>query len=155
MPALPQRREFQRVPARLQVAVVASGGGLEEAVLARRSCVGEEPIIRAGAKGKKFPSRSYGPVSTFRPVFNMIKAFLSVLCLATLCSSTGCLFFRKGKKPKESSTISADVEESFRVRWVDKRAAELTAQGAAADAARAQADNEFRERYGFTRAGKK
>ena len=141
--------------AHLRIAVVASAGGLAEAVIARRSCGGKKPIIRAGAKGKKFPSPSYGPVVTFRPVFNMIKAFLSFLCIATLCSSTGCLFSRKGKKPKESSTISADVEESFRLRWVEKRAAELTAQGTAADAARTQADSEFRERYGFTRAGKK
>ena len=85
----------------------------------------------------------------------MIKAFLYFLCMATLCASTGCLFSRKGKKPKESSTISADVEESFRLRWVEKRAAELSAQGTAIDAARMQAENEFRERYGFTRAGKK
>jgi hypothetical protein len=128
----------------------AGGGG------ACSSLMGEqEPIIRAGATGKKFPSRSYGAVLTFRPVFNMIKAFLSFLCIATLCASAGCLFSRKGKKPKESSTISADVEESFRVRWVEKRASELTAQGTAANAARAQAEDEFRERYGFTRAGKK
>jgi hypothetical protein len=85
----------------------------------------------------------------------MMKAFLLSLSIVTLCSSSGCLFSRKGKRPKESSTISADVEESFRLRWVERRAAELIAQGTAAEAARATAENEFRERYGFTRAGKK
>jgi hypothetical protein len=114
-----------------------------------------EAIIRARAKGKKFPSRSYGPVVTFKLVFNMIKAFLYTLCIASLCWSSGCLFSKKGSRTKESSAISADVEESFRRRWVDKRAAELTAQGTAADAARMRAETEFSDRYGFTRAGKK
>jgi hypothetical protein len=85
----------------------------------------------------------------------MIKAFLCSLSIALLCCSTGCLFSKKAGRVKESSTISADVEESFRKRWVDKRATELTAQGTAAEAARTQAESEFRERYGFTRAGKK
>ena len=116
---------------------------------------GTEPIIRAGAKGKKFPSRSWSPVVTFKPVFNMIKAFLFTLCIASLCWSSGCLFSKKGTRAKESSAISADVEESFRRRWVDKRAAELTTQDTAADVARTKAEAEFRERYGFTGAGKK
>ena len=90
----------------------------------------------------------------FRPVFNMIKGFLFVLCIATLCCSSGCLFSRKAKT-KESSAIAADVEESFRRRWVDKRVGELTARGTAAEVARTQAETEFRERYDFSRAGRK
>jgi hypothetical protein len=85
----------------------------------------------------------------------MIKAFLLPLCVVTLVCSTGCLFSKKANRAKESSAISADVEESFRRRWVDKRAAEIAAQGVAADAARTQAENEFRERFVFTRAGQK
>jgi hypothetical protein len=56
---------------------------------------------------------------------------------------------------KESSAIAADVEESFRKRWVDKRATELATSGTTADAARAQAEGEFRERYEYMRAGRK
>lgn len=85
----------------------------------------------------------------------MIKAFSFTLCLTTLCCSSGCLFSKKANRPKESSAISADVEESFRRRWLDKRASELAAEGIAADVARTRAESEFRERYGFTRAGQK
>lgn len=92
---------------------------------------------------------------TFRPVFNMIKAFSLSLCIAALCCSSGCLFSKKDRRPKESSTIAADVEESFRKRWVEKRALELAAQGTAADAARTRAESEFRERFDFARAGQK
>jgi hypothetical protein len=86
----------------------------------------------------------------------MIKAFLLTLCSgAILCCSSGCLFSKKPKRPKENAAIAADVEESFRKRWVDKRASELTAQGTGADAARVRAENEFSERFDFTRAGRK
>jgi hypothetical protein len=85
----------------------------------------------------------------------MTKAFLCSLCIATLFASTGCLFSKKSRRPKESSAIAADVEENFRRRWVEKRATELAAQGTAADIARTQAEAEFRERYDFTRAGQK
>ena len=85
----------------------------------------------------------------------MIKAFSFTLCIAVLGGTSGCFFSKKANRPKESSTIAADVEESFRKRWVDKRATELATQGNAAEAARAQAENEFRERFAFTRAGQK
>lgn len=85
----------------------------------------------------------------------MTKPLLLTLGLVTLALSSGCLFSKKAKRPKESTAISADVEESFRRRWVDKRLGELSAQGVAADAARTQAEAEFRERYGYTRAGTK
>ena len=85
----------------------------------------------------------------------MIKGFLFTVCIAALCCSSGCVFPFKGSRPKESSAISADIEESFRRRWMDKRVAELTSQGSAAEAARLQAENEFRERFAFTRAAQK
>ena len=83
------------------------------------------------------------------------KSLLTVVLLAALASSTGCSFFRKSNRPKESSAISSEVEATFRQRWVDKRVTELTAQGVAADAARQQADREFRERYQFDQKLKK
>ena len=85
----------------------------------------------------------------------MIKAISATLGLTLLCCSSGCLFSKKANRAKESSAISADVEENFRKRWVDKRASELVGQGTPADAARTRAENEFRERYEFTRAGQK
>jgi hypothetical protein len=85
----------------------------------------------------------------------MIKALSIFLCVAALCCASGCLFSKKANRAKESSAISADVEESFRKRWVDKRSAELASSGTAAELARTQAETEFRERFGFTRAAQK
>lgn len=85
----------------------------------------------------------------------MTKGHLLLLSLLTLALSSGCAFWKKSPRTKESSTIAADVEESFRRRWVDQRVGQLTAQGVAAATAKTQAETEFRERYGFTRAGQK
>jgi hypothetical protein len=85
----------------------------------------------------------------------MIKPFSYALCIGALCCSSGCLFSKKSSLPKESSAIAADVEESFRIRWVGKRASELAAQGTTPDAARSQAEGEFRERFGFAQGRKK
>ena len=65
------------------------------------------------------------------------------------------MFFRKSDKPKENSSIASDVEESFRRRWVDKRAGELAATGVPSEAARMRAEHEFRERYDFGRRNEK
>jgi hypothetical protein len=85
----------------------------------------------------------------------MTNALSFSLCLAALVCSSGCLFSKKAERKKESSAISAEVEESFRKRWVDRRAGELAAQGTATEAARTRAEAEFRERYDFTRAAQK
>ncbi|MBL9209220.1 MAG: hypothetical protein JNL92_02065 [Opitutaceae bacterium] len=85
----------------------------------------------------------------------MTKALLLTASLATLLLSSGCFLSKKTNRTKESSAISADVEESFRRRWVEKRTAELTAQGSSGDAAKTKAEAEFRERFGYTRAGNK
>ena len=85
----------------------------------------------------------------------MTKALLLFVSIATLALSSGCLFSKKAQRAKESSAISADVEESFHRRWIDKRIGELTAQGTAADPARTQAESEFHERFAFTRPGSK
>jgi hypothetical protein len=106
-------------------------------------------------KPKKIPSRSPRADNTIKPDFNMTKALLLTASLATLLLSSGCFFSKKTNRPKESSAISAEVEESFRRRWVEKRTSELTAQGSGGDAARTKAEAEFSERYGYTRAGSK
>ena len=67
----------------------------------------------------------------------------------------GCLFGKKHPKAKEQSAIAAETEESFRQRFVDKRSGELVAQGLNAEAARAQALEEFKVRYVYTTAAHK
>jgi hypothetical protein len=62
---------------------------------------------------------------------------------------TGCGFFSKKTRAKESTAIAGEVEATFRQRWIDQRIGQLAAQGVAADAARAQAGREFDERYQF------
>ena len=82
---------------------------------------------------------------------------LSFLAVSVL-SASGCAYFRSSR-PKSSNTaaveITADVEASFQRRWMDKRVGELTAQGATPEAARLQADGEFRERFSYTKAAQK
>jgi hypothetical protein len=91
------------------------------------------------------------PTQLHRPHYSMTKRLLPVLLALTALLSSGCgLFSKKSDRPKESSAIAADVEETFRRRWVEKRVTELAAQGTEPTAARTQAENEFRERYGFT-----
>lgn len=85
----------------------------------------------------------------------MTKALLLTASLATLVLATGCSLMKRTNRTKESSAISADVEESFHRRWVEKRTSELTAGGANGAAARTQAETEFRERFGYTRVGSK
>jgi hypothetical protein len=85
----------------------------------------------------------------------MPKPLLATALAALLLLSAGCFFSRKKAAPKENTAIAAEVEESFRRRWLEKRAGELAAADTAAEAARTQAEAEFRERYGFMRAGQK
>lgn len=85
----------------------------------------------------------------------MTKPLLLASLALAVCSATGCSLFRKGDRPKESSAIASENEETFRRRWVDKRAGELAATGIAADAARAQAESEFSARYGFAPKSRK
>src|SRR5436190_13189032 len=129
----------------------ASAGGLQVAVFARRSFLRETTDFRHKRETKKITSRSSASTPTFRPVFNMITVRL-LLTVASLAVFSGCVFSNKARRAKESTAISADVEESFRKRWVEKRSGELAAQGSSADVARTKAEAEFRERYEFTRA---
>lgn len=79
----------------------------------------------------------------------MTQRLLALLLTSTLLLSTGCGLFSKKDRAKESTAIAADVEETFRRRWVEKRTGELVAQGTETSAARAQADAEFQQKYGF------
>jgi hypothetical protein len=75
----------------------------------------------------------------------------TLLVLVTL--STGC--FHNRKKPKESTAIASEVEENLKQRFIEKRSAELVAQGLRPDLARQQAIDEFRDRFGYTHAAGK
>lgn len=79
------------------------------------------------------------------------------LCLVLLSASVlpGCHYLRRTPKPKESTAIAADVENTFRQRWLDKRAAELKATGLAPPAAQARAESEFSARYSYLESGRK
>lgn len=113
---------------------------------------------------KKFADRKLSLAVSLPPahrlipfVAAMMKRLLLALVSSTLLLSTGCSLLSKKKKEssdhpiveKESKSPAADNEEVLRRRWVEKRAGELTAQGTDASAARAQAEREFAERYGF------
>ena len=82
------------------------------------------------------------------------RLFPTCLCLAVLLTS-GCLFSKKTAQPKENPSIPGSVEGALKDRWIEKRAAELTAQGKTPTDAREQATNEFRERYSYTGAADK
>jgi hypothetical protein len=56
--------------------------------------------------------------------------------------------------PKESKTTATDVEKEFMGRWIDKRSADLVAQGLTPDAAHAQAVAEFKVQYNYTDAAR-
>ncbi len=79
----------------------------------------------------------------------MKRPTLSLLALSCLLLTAGCSYFGKNAKPKENQAIAAELEESFRQRWIEKRATELTSRGMAADLARSQAIEEFKTKYTF------
>lgn len=85
----------------------------------------------------------------------MIKALTFTVLLVLAAVSSGCTLFKKSDRPKESSAIASDVEETFRRRWLEQRIGQIVAQGATPEAARTQAENEFREKYSFAGAAKK
>jgi hypothetical protein len=79
-----------------------------------------------------------------------MKRSLIFSLLLPLALLVGCK--HNPKKPKENPAIATEMEESFKQRWVEKRAGELMALGLRPDLARQQAINEFRVRYGYTHA---
>ena len=82
-----------------------------------------------------------------------MKRWLPFLLVPSLALLAGC---KHGpKKPKENPAVASEIEEGFKQRWVEKRAAELMALGQRPDLARQQAIDEFRERFGYTHAAGK
>lgn len=73
--------------------------------------------------------------------------FLCVACIVPFFM-IGCA---TGKK-KDDGNITVKVEDTFRLRWIEKRGSELIDKGIAPSDARRQAVQEFRERYEFTTA---
>lgn len=78
-----------------------------------------------------------------------------ILSLAfTTLALAGCQSWRKENRAKGNKAVVAEVEESFRQRWIERRAAELMNRGVSPNLARSQAIEEFRLNYGFTGAAK-
>ena len=88
-----------------------------------------------------------------RPPVILTAAFLA----AGYCSGCSHIPFF-GKKtvqpgpPKEGRHVATDTERDFKVRWVDRRSAELVSQGMPAEGARAQATAEFDRIFSATHA---
>jgi hypothetical protein len=80
---------------------------------------------------------------------------LLFLVVMVAVAGSGCSFFKKSKKPKQSTELASETEGDFRQRWIDKRVADLTAAGTEASAAHTQAEAEFREKFPYIRSGKK
>ena len=85
----------------------------------------------------------------------MKSLLLTGLALLSVNLFTGCIFSKKSAKPKDNPAIATELEENFKVRWVEKRSGELVTQGLTPEAAKAQANEEFRVHYGYTHAAQK
>lgn len=86
-----------------------------------------------------------------------MKRLAFLVLAALLLGSTGCHMFSKKKAPavpKESSYPAKDVEKDFMQRWIEKRTADLVAQGTPASAAKAQAIAEFKAKFNYTDAAR-
>jgi hypothetical protein len=81
----------------------------------------------------------------------MPKRLVALPCVLLLLTCSGCLFHRKSaaKQPKPTPYISNEVETQFEQRWEEKRTGDLVAAGMSPDAAKAQAEAEFRQKYSY------
>lgn len=84
----------------------------------------------------------------------MKRVFLSLLAMTALLSS-GCLFSRKSRQPKETGAIATDVEREFKQRWLARRVSELSTQGVTGPAAQQQAEQEFVQKFTFAEPARK
>ena len=91
--------------------------------------------------------------SMFTPK-RMSRPALSLSCLLLVLGS-GCFHSKKNATPKENPAIASETEADFKQRFMEKRMAELVAQGVAPDAARVRANEEFRSKYSATTAAQK
>ena len=81
-----------------------------------------------------------------------MKRLVPIALAAAVLANSGCHMFSSKKNPaapKESKTVATDVEKDFLRRWVDKRSAELVAQGLSPAAAHDQAVTEFKATYSY------
>jgi hypothetical protein len=84
-----------------------------------------------------------------------MKRLVPLAMAAVLLSGSACHMFSSKKNPaapKESKSVAADVEKEFMHRWIDKRTADLEAQGQSPDSAHAQAVADFKATFSYTRA---
>ena len=88
-----------------------------------------------------------------------MKRLYAVSIAAFALLGAGCAlwpFSNKGPQPKHDPDldphVSTQVEMEFRQRWVEKRSADLIAQGILPDAAHDQALAEFRVKFSYTHA---
>jgi hypothetical protein len=82
-----------------------------------------------------------------------MKRLVPFTLAAVLLSSSACHMFSSKKNPsapKESKHLAIDVEKDFMQRWIDKRAADLAAQGRSPEQAHAQAVTEFKATFTYT-----
>ena len=81
----------------------------------------------------------------------MLKRLAPLPLALLLLPTSGCLFHRKKaeKEPKPTPYISTEVEKQFEQRWEEKRTGDLVAAGMSPDAAKIQAESEFRQKYSY------
>jgi hypothetical protein len=91
-----------------------------------------------------------GQQSTNEPSMTK-RILLSLLAVSFVLAGTAC---RSHKKDSITNKPAAEMEASFKQRWVDKRVNELVASGIAADAAREKANREFNAQFEFILNGK-
>jgi hypothetical protein len=115
----------------------------------------------AGIKGVARDSRDClpGAIPILFPFLPSMKrtSLVLALTLAALASG-GCShipFIGKRKahaagEEKHSKHLATEVEKEFFDRWVEQRSAQLVSQGQPQDAARAQAVQEFKQKYPAT-----
>ncbi len=82
-----------------------------------------------------------------------MKRLIPFLLLLPVALAAGCS--HKTKKPKENPAYASEVEDSFKQRWVEKRANELMALGLRPDLARQQALEEYKVRFQYTHSADK
>jgi hypothetical protein len=83
-----------------------------------------------------------------------MKRFVLLPLAALVLTATGCHIFtwkKKAATPKPSTAYATEVEKDFMHRWIEKRTADLVAQGRGAAEARDQAVADYRRTYSYTR----
>jgi len=86
-----------------------------------------------------------------------MKRLVPLTLAAVLLACSGCHMFSKKKPPatpKLNPNVATDVEKDFMKRWIEKRTADLVAQGNSPVASRAQAEAEFKATYNYTDAAR-